>query len=223
MMKMAVLGIFVLVSIGSARADEFTDARAKYDSGNYLAAINELRPIAESGDARAQNLIGVMYVLGKGLQADANQGAAWILRSASQGDADAQDNLGRLYYYGQGVNKDYAESVRWFLRAAEKGNGHAQYRLGVAYEHGLGVRKNVSEAVRWYRSAATGGYSDATKALAEFEERTRLQAKYDAISGKYADYVALRENGMHEGACLLGYKLAIQGDQACPGPHDVAV
>jgi uncharacterized protein len=44
---------------GAARAD-FQDGMDAYDRGDYATAVQEWRPLAEQGVARAQNNLGIM-------------------------------------------------------------------------------------------------------------------------------------------------------------------
>jgi len=104
----------------------------------------KLRKDAESGDAKAQNGLGVMYYTGeaiskdtsgKTLNNDPEKAAAWFHRSAAQGYAaeqgnvDAQNNLGVMYYSGEGVPRDTAKAAEWFKKAAAQGNADAQANL----------------------------------------------------------------------------------------------
>ena len=40
-----------------------------YNRGDYLPAIRLFRPLAENGNRKAQNVIGVMYRKGEGVRA----------------------------------------------------------------------------------------------------------------------------------------------------------
>ena len=61
---------------------------------------------AESGDAKAQHNLGVMYENGQGVPQDYAEALKWFRLAADQGDAKAQHNLGVMYYYGEGVPQD---------------------------------------------------------------------------------------------------------------------
>ena len=79
-----------------------------------------LRPLAEQGNATAQNNLGVMYAKGQGLPQNFAQAVVWYRKAADQGDAGAQFNLGGMYEDGQGVPKDYAQAHMWFSLAASR-------------------------------------------------------------------------------------------------------
>ena len=84
------------------RAD-WADAIAAYSRGDFVAAFEEILPIAEKGDAKAQFNIGFMYHRGKGIAQSDQAALKWYSRAAEQGNADAQNNLGHMYRLGEGV------------------------------------------------------------------------------------------------------------------------
>jgi len=76
---------------------------------------------AEGGDAAAQDAIGLMYELGRGVARNESEAARWYEKSAEQGFPDGEVNLGYLLALGRGVKRDYGKAVEWFGRAAEEG------------------------------------------------------------------------------------------------------
>src|SRR5437868_3778824 len=91
--SVTVVSLFVvLCCIGSAHADYQKGLQA-YNAGDYAGALKEWRPLAEQGDASAQNNLGVMYENGQGLQKDYRQAHIWYRQAAEQGLASAEANL----------------------------------------------------------------------------------------------------------------------------------
>ena len=68
----------------------------------------------------AQNLLGIFYLDGTGVQQNYSQALYWFEKAAIQNDPDAQYNLGRLYYEGKGVPQDYAQAHYWLKKAADQ-------------------------------------------------------------------------------------------------------
>jgi len=86
MLKQLAAGVAVALALaGEAVAGPLEDADAAYDRGDYATTLRLLRPLAESGDPKAQFNIGVMYALGQGVQQDYAQTARWLSMSANQG------------------------------------------------------------------------------------------------------------------------------------------
>jgi TPR repeat protein len=63
------------------------------------------RKAAEHGLAEAQNNLGLMYVLGRGVPQDDSTAVKWFRKAAEQGYAPAQNNLGEMRRQGRGVTK----------------------------------------------------------------------------------------------------------------------
>ena len=118
-------------------------------------ALADLRASAEAGDAKAQFILGGMYVIGVGVPQDTAEAVAWYRRAAEQGDARAQYNLGGMYRKGRGVPQDAAGAIAWYRRAAEQGHARAQYNLGGMYDQGRGVPQDAAEAHMWLTIAAS--------------------------------------------------------------------
>ncbi len=148
-----------------------TDAELGFvpDSTNQSAtsSLDELRAMANSGDASAQYRLGEAYERGDGVPQDNVEAVKWYRKAAERGRPDAQRNLGYLYIWGgKGVPANAVEGERWSRKAAEQGDKWAQQQLGFLYNCGMGaVRKDYAEAAKWYRKAAEQGHVAAQKFL----------------------------------------------------------
>lgn len=145
--------LFILVFPSVSRGD-YHEAIKK---GHYKAALNELRPLAEKGDAIAQYNLAIMYTKGQGLPQDYTEAAKWYQKAADQGNSDAQFLLGYLYYEGQRVPQDYTEAIKWFHKAAYHGDAIAQVLLGDIYADDQGAHYDYVQAHMWYNLAAANG------------------------------------------------------------------
>jgi TPR repeat protein len=87
---------------------------AAYQKGDYDAALQVWRPLAEQGDAMAQLNLGFMYDQGYGVPQDFQQAIKWYRRAAEQGNDRAQYNLGLMYDNGDGVPQDYVQAHMWY-------------------------------------------------------------------------------------------------------------
>ena len=174
-----VIGMFaVMARMDPARADATADAlaaalaaEARHD---YATELKLLRPLAEQGNALAQQRLGTMYfsgpvVQGVGIRRDYAEAARWFRRAAVQGNALAQIGLGLLYAKGEGVSQNYAEAFRWFRNAAEQGHAVAQATLGAMYAEGLGVPRDYVQAYMWLSLAASGGNNEAAQSRQRLE------------------------------------------------------
>ena len=96
------------------------------------------QPLANNGDLKAQNYLGIHYYLGLGIQRNYKSAKEWFEKAAVQGFPDAQYNLGVMYENGEFVDMDYLTAYMWFFIADRNGNSHAARRMqGIAEEHKL--------------------------------------------------------------------------------------
>ena len=98
--------------------DDLQDGRDAYHRKDYKTAYKLVAPLAEQGVADAQNVLGVMYNLGRGVPQDYKEAVRLYRLSAEQGVAEAQYNLGLMYRKGLGVPQDYKEADKWWRLAA---------------------------------------------------------------------------------------------------------
>ena len=172
--RLIVLAAAVMLAASPAAAD-FESGWQAYQRGDFAAALAEWKPLAGSGDARAQYNLGVLFDQGKGVAQDRARAVAWWTKAAAQGMAAAQHNLANSMIAGDGVEQDYAAAIGWLKQAAAQGLGRSKYTLGKMYSYGLGVEANVDEAFRliiaaalnWFRRAAAAGYAKAQANLGE--------------------------------------------------------
>ena len=144
--------------------------------------IQPLRAAAESGNATAQNRLGLCYNEGKGVTKNIEEAARWYRMAAEHGYIAAQWNLGFLFF----ENNNYMEAIPWLRKAAEQGHRYAQYYLGLCYDGGYGVSQNQNEAVKWYRKAAEQRVIFAQMALGDcYEEGKGVPQDYNEAATWY--------------------------------------
>jgi uncharacterized protein len=115
-----------LVSFAPTAHADLATGLAAYDGGDYAGALRELTPLAEEGNAAAQNVVGAMYGKGLGVRFDYRTAMDWYIKAAAQEHAAAQNNLGFMYLNGQGTEKDLVQAYAWFSFAAASGNEDAR-------------------------------------------------------------------------------------------------
>src|SRR3569832_1364521 len=84
---------------------------------------------ATVGDARAQRLLALRYLRGRGVTQDLAVAHRWLRLSAAQSHALAQRDLGELYELVIGVTQDMTEALRLYRLAAALGDPIAIARL----------------------------------------------------------------------------------------------
>ena len=134
-----------------------------YDRADYVTAQRELTPLAEKGDAKAQNKLGRMYSLGQGVPNDARVAAEWFLKAAEQGVAEAQAMLGYMYLVGDGAPQSNGKAHEWLRKAAEQGQNYALSNLAFLYEEGKGADRDLVLAHMLYGLSGKNGNVGALK------------------------------------------------------------
>ena len=114
-MKHAAHGLIlaILTLTASPSLAEIEEARDLMEAGRFEEAREALLPAARSGNADAEELIGVMYALGLGVDRDPERAFEWYLRSSLKGHPGAQSGLG--WYYELGIGLPAPDLVRAYL------------------------------------------------------------------------------------------------------------
>jgi uncharacterized protein len=190
LVRIAVVSLMLAPSVGTAQS--FDVGWQSYDNGDFKSALRTWLPLAELGDARAQNMLGIMYADGKGVSQDDAAAGKWHRLSAEQGYAPAQLNLGLDYFNGKSVPRDFAAAVKWFRLSAEQGEPFAQFTLGVTYSKGTGVPQNNVTALMWHNLARANGLpfdsGDSDAALLAPAEVSEAQRRAEVcLASNYRD------------------------------------
>jgi len=157
---MAIVCAVLTVSAGfwltSARANGQVTPQVG-GTANSTESMQDLRKVADAGDADAMFNIGCLYANGEGVAQDDQQAMTWYRKAAALGNADAMYNIGVSYNDGNGVAQDYQEAMVWYLKAADAGNLGVMNNVGLLYANGQGVAQDYGQAMTCYRKAADAG------------------------------------------------------------------
>ena len=81
-----------------------------------------LQTDARQGVARAQRLLAMRYMRGRGVPKDAAVAFYWMQLAAQQNFTLAQRSLGELYENGSGIALDINLASHWYRLAAQQGD-----------------------------------------------------------------------------------------------------
>lgn len=115
------------------------------------ATFDQLRLLADKGDAEAENALGLRYAIGDGVKLDEKEAVRWFTKAAEQGSVSAQSKLGAFYYGGRGVKQDSTRAYFWMVVASLNGD-EASKTLAPHARAGLTRSQMASieqEASRW--------------------------------------------------------------------------
>lgn len=124
----AILGVVcaVVLSAGTVRASSLEVAKDLMEQNRFAEAREAFWPLARAGNADAEELIGVMYALGLGVEQDHVRAFEWYLRSAMKGHPGAQSGVGWYYEVGLGMPApDLVRAYMWYVLSAIGGDPDA--------------------------------------------------------------------------------------------------
>ena len=105
---------------------DIEQARDWMEDGKFKEAREALWPAARSGNADAEELIGVMYAMGLGVDQDYERAFDWYLRSAMKGHPGAQSGVGWYYEVVLGMPApDLMRAYMWYVLSTIGGDPDA--------------------------------------------------------------------------------------------------
>jgi hypothetical protein len=123
---MRALIIILIFLIPITAHAEIETARDLMDQNKFSEAMQELLPAARSGNADAEELIGVMYAMGLGVPRDDVRAFEWYLRASLKGHPGAQSGIGWYYEVGRGLPQaDLVRAYTWYVLSAIGGDPDA--------------------------------------------------------------------------------------------------
>jgi len=105
---------------------DIEEARDAMEANQFNEAMQLLWPAANAGNADAEELIGILYAMGLGVDRDDRRAFEWYLRSAMKGHAGAQSGIGWYYEVGRGLPEiDLVRAYMWYTLSAIGGDPDA--------------------------------------------------------------------------------------------------
>ena len=120
--------IFSIMLLAIHAQPAFADVekgRQLMEQSKFDQAMQEFLPAAQAGNADAEELIGVMYAMGLGVERDDRRAFEWYLRASMKAHPGAQSGIGWYYEVGRGVAKDLVRAYMWYVLSAIGGDPDA--------------------------------------------------------------------------------------------------
>ena len=133
----------------------------------YRMAIEQLEPLADSGNAEAQYLLGALIHDGMGIKRNINRATKLFSQAADGGSSKAQFQYGLMLMEGRDIKKDKPEGRKYMKMAALQGVSAAMHNLGYYHQEGEGGPQDYVAAYTWFELAVRNGayYSEAFRDL----------------------------------------------------------
>ncbi|NJM79076.1 MAG: sel1 repeat family protein [Flavobacterium sp.] len=127
---------------------QITEGSNEYNPTVGIATFNAL---ANQGNAKAMNALGMIYCEGISVQVNEQVAIQWYEMAAINGYPIAYYNIALLYKNGVGVSKDLTKAVSYFKKAAIDGYSKAYFNWGEMVKNGSGVEKNYELAMTIFK------------------------------------------------------------------------
>lgn len=127
-MRNSVIGLFALAGLAtqSAAGADLFDGLTAMKANRFEEAREIFLPLAQGGNADAEELIGVMYAMGLGVERDDERAFDWYLRASLKGHPGAQSGIGWYYEVGRGIPApDLPRAYTWYTLSAIGGDPDA--------------------------------------------------------------------------------------------------
>ena len=125
---------------GAASAQTVREGIQAWHKGDYAAAVEAWRPLADRGDADALFNLAQAYRFGRGVSANFATAKSLFERAARGGHVESQTTLGLLLLQ----SGEQLDALKWLKSAAEAGEPRALLVYGTAMINGDGVTQNRS-------------------------------------------------------------------------------
>ena len=124
---LALMALLIAATASATATAGVREGKDHMEAGRFDAALAELLPAAQSGNAEAEELVGVMYAMGLGVPRDDRRAFEWYLRSAMKGHPGAQSGVGWYYEVGRGLPApDLVRAYAWYVLSAIGGDVDAE-------------------------------------------------------------------------------------------------
>ena len=192
----------------SVFSQSLESAYAAANEGDFQTSLSIATPLAQKGDAEAQLLLGMHYMMGLGVTANPSVGVEWYTKAANQDNANALALMGNIYLDGVHASKDVEKATRFLTKAGQLGNYKAFDVLGVMYEDAKGVNQDFVRSLMWYEiSIAYGGdetfKSNLVEKMSDQEIQEAVEMAQSCIDSGFLNCNSKNSKSLSELFCAL--------------------
>ena len=135
------------------------------------ALTDKMQKACDAGDDKACTNLGLRYVRGDGVKANADRGAELFAAACQADEPTGCLNLGLLFATGTGVTRQPEKAAALFARGCDKGSIASCHLRAQVLFHGQGVARDPATAARLFAKACDGDMAKACHALSVLLER----------------------------------------------------
>jgi TPR repeat protein len=181
---------------GAAAVADLEAAETLYREGDFQAAYELWKPLAEAGNPEAQFRIGRLYDRGELFLQDEDEGLRWFQLAAEQGHALGLSNsAAKLLQAGADLCDPQVQDLT--RAAAEAGASIAQFNMGISLGELAGCGQvDTSARFYWLQKSAAQGFKNAILKMISLDPEVYQFDKYEEkiylfylISGENKSYI----------------------------------
>jgi TPR repeat protein len=188
------------------------DLEAMFAAGRFLEigdwsaveAMKWLKSAADKGHPRAQALLGLLALEGRGNRPDPKEATKWLFKAEAKGEPLAKVYLAWIQFRGIGGPRSLRKADELCEHAAVQlrkdvlgGDQDAEFALGWMHLEGMGIYQSLDQALALFRSAASKGSVRAAIQLGRLYDEGRGVEKDLPAAAKW--YGQAAERGFAEG------------------------
>lgn len=134
--------------------------------GEEEKAIALYQKGVESGQADAQDSLGMLYHTGKGVKQDDRKAFELVHDAAEAENLSACGHLAYFLYHGKGTTKDHEAALRWAQKGlVDEKNPYARYVMAMLYKDGKVVELDYMTALYKMKKLVDEGMEEAREGL----------------------------------------------------------
>jgi len=168
-------------------------AKVYIEKGKEFSEIIPLLKSASDGNIpEAQELLGICYECGNGVEQNKAKAMDLYLSAAKSDLVSAQIKVADYYANGNIVHENIFEAKKWYKKAAEQKNPYAYFILGTYAENGIAEEKDLRKALQYYMKSAKAGFARAQYNVGVFYSKGIIVTKDDKLAVYWFKKAALQ-------------------------------
>ena len=171
----------------------------------------QLQRSCESGKASDCRLLGGLYLIGNGVEADLDRAAWFYARACTASDGEACATLANLHHEGrESIERDLGKAADLYGQACDHGHVESCATLARMHVEALGVPEDAARAVELLEKACEGGHGESCSELASMYALGARVPRSPARSRRFAKQGCKAE---HVPSCFqLAERQILEGD-----------
>lgn len=179
--------------------EELVAARDYINKGEFSKALEILVPLVKKENPQALNMMGWLYMNGKGVKKDEKKGFVFYFKSAEKGFSKAYYSLGMSYEYGIGAGIDIEKAIYYYKKGYSSGDPKSAFALGKLYVKGCKTEKDIDKGIKYLKYSCRKKIAKACYMLGnvyevEFKNEKKAE-KYYVKAGKLGYVEGYRKAG----------------------------